>query len=159
METIGDKIKALRKSKNISQEDLAFEIDVSRQTIHKWERGAVQPNTDNLKALCDYFEVSSNYFIMDNGCSVENETAITAISPKSKKYLIICSIITAIVFLAFITSVVCTIVFGFIVFSKSSGHIIVSMFEIDSYVFYLFLSLSLILLAINVVMIFLMKKK
>ncbi len=37
MDTIGKKIYKLRKSKHITQEELSFQLDVSRQTIHNWE--------------------------------------------------------------------------------------------------------------------------
>ncbi len=43
METIGEKIRKLRKSKNVPQEELAFELGVSRQTVHKWENNDMQP--------------------------------------------------------------------------------------------------------------------
>ena len=56
--TLGEKIKDLRRKYNISQEKLAFEIGVSRQSVTKWESDAGLPDIDNLKALATLFNVS-----------------------------------------------------------------------------------------------------
>ncbi len=63
--TVGQKIHDLRKKKGISQEELGFELDVSRQTISRWEADMMQPTTDNIRALCDYFQVDPNFFLTD----------------------------------------------------------------------------------------------
>jgi len=49
--TIGNRIKALRTEKKLSQEYLAEKLGVSRQAVSKWESGASSPSTDNLIAL------------------------------------------------------------------------------------------------------------
>lgn len=54
----GENIQKLRKEKNISQEQLAEELNVSRQTIGKWENGVTYPETECLIQISDYFEVS-----------------------------------------------------------------------------------------------------
>lgn len=59
MLSIGQKIRELRKSKNISQEELGLEIGVSRQTVNKWETDIVRPNIDIIKLLCEYFNVKA----------------------------------------------------------------------------------------------------
>ena len=43
METLGDRIHNLRKENNISQEELAFALNVTRQTISRWENNSVKP--------------------------------------------------------------------------------------------------------------------
>ncbi|MDE6074962.1 MAG: helix-turn-helix domain-containing protein, partial [Clostridia bacterium] len=62
----GEKIKELRKRKNVSQEDLAFDLDVSRQSITKWEANLTQPNLESINALCKYFGVKYSYFFDDS---------------------------------------------------------------------------------------------
>lgn len=47
-----------RKQHNLSQEDLAAKIGVSRQAISKWERAEASPDTDNLILLADIYGVS-----------------------------------------------------------------------------------------------------
>lgn len=60
--TMGERIRTQRKLKGMSQEDLSFEINVARQTISKWESGTAFPDTHNIYALCEIFEVKFEYF-------------------------------------------------------------------------------------------------
>ena len=55
---VGKQIQHYRKEKNLSQDDLAEIIFVSRQTISNWERGATYPDIQNLLLLSKVFEVS-----------------------------------------------------------------------------------------------------
>lgn len=54
----GEKLLELRKSKNITQEELAKELYVSRTAISKWEAGRGYPSIDSLKEIAKYFSVS-----------------------------------------------------------------------------------------------------
>lgn len=63
--TIGNKIYDLRRKRGLSQEQLGFEIDVSRQTVSKWELDVMRPTTDNIRAMCAFFEVSAEVFLND----------------------------------------------------------------------------------------------
>ena len=56
--TLGEKLQMLRRSRGLSQEQLAAELDVSRQALSKWECGASPPALDKLRALCTYFGVT-----------------------------------------------------------------------------------------------------
>ena len=49
-------LEYLRKEKNISQEDLAFKLGVSRQAVLKWESGAAYPETAKMIAMCKIFD-------------------------------------------------------------------------------------------------------
>ena len=55
---VGKQIQHYRKNKNLSQDDLAEIIFVSRQSISNWERGATYPDIQNLLLLSKVFEVS-----------------------------------------------------------------------------------------------------
>ena len=55
---VGKQIQHYRKEKNLSQDDLAEIIFVSRQSISNWERGATYPDIQNLLLLSKVFEVS-----------------------------------------------------------------------------------------------------
>ena len=46
-----ENIKAIRKSKGLSQEELAIKLNVVRQTISKWEQGVSVPDADMLISL------------------------------------------------------------------------------------------------------------
>lgn len=54
---IGKQIAYLRKQKKISQEELAEQMNVSRQAVSKWETGQCNPDTENLIRLAEIFEV------------------------------------------------------------------------------------------------------
>lgn len=71
MDTIGSRIKTLRKEKNISQDELAFSLQISRQTISKWENDNVKPDIDSINLLCNYFNVTSDFLI--NGYTSKKE--------------------------------------------------------------------------------------
>lgn len=58
--TIGEKIAHLRTEMNISQEELAEKIDVSRQSISKWEMNQAMPQIDKILALCELFNISAD---------------------------------------------------------------------------------------------------
>ena len=51
-------LKQLRKSRGISQEELAIRLNVVRQTISKWENGISVPDADMLIKIADIFEVN-----------------------------------------------------------------------------------------------------
>lgn len=53
-----ENLQKLRKEKNISQEKLAEELNVSRQTVGKWENGVSCPEAECLVEISDFFGVS-----------------------------------------------------------------------------------------------------
>lgn len=53
---LNENMKALRKSKGLSQEELAIKLNVVRQTISKWEQGLSVPDADMLIAISEVFE-------------------------------------------------------------------------------------------------------
>ena len=64
--TLGEKLKMLRASRGLSQEQLAAELNVSRQAVSKWECGDAAPDLDKLRAICTYFAVTTDYLIWEN---------------------------------------------------------------------------------------------
>lgn len=56
--SLGRKIYLLRSQRNISQETLADELNVSRQSISKWETDQSIPELDKIQLLCQYFNIS-----------------------------------------------------------------------------------------------------
>lgn len=53
-----EKLYEIRKSKGLSQEELAEKVGVSRQTIHCWESGKSLPDTENIIKLCQVLDIS-----------------------------------------------------------------------------------------------------
>ena len=60
---IADRIQSLRKTKGISQEELADIIGVSRQTISKWESEQSTPDMDRIIQLSDCFDVTTDFLL------------------------------------------------------------------------------------------------
>lgn len=60
---IADRIQCLRKSKGISQEQLADFIGVSRQAVSKWESEQSVPDIEKVILLSDFFDVTTDYLL------------------------------------------------------------------------------------------------
>ena len=59
---VGNYIKYLRTSRNMTQEELGSIIGVKKAAVQKWESGMVQNlKRDTIKKLADYFEVTNEY--------------------------------------------------------------------------------------------------
>lgn len=56
--TLGERLQKLRKSKGLSQEQLAQILQVSRQTISKWESDVNNPELEKLKEISEFFEIT-----------------------------------------------------------------------------------------------------
>ena len=63
---ISEKITHLRVAAGISQEQLAEKIDVSRQSVSKWEMDQALPQIDKVLQLCELFEISTDELLCDN---------------------------------------------------------------------------------------------
>ena len=64
-----NKLYNLRKQKGLSQEELANRLNVSRQTISKWEVGDSTPDMEKLIAISDLFEISLDELVLDKTSS------------------------------------------------------------------------------------------
>ena len=60
---IGDRLKELRKEKNLSQIQLASQIGVSQKAIDYWELGTNEPKASYIIKLAKYFDVSADYLL------------------------------------------------------------------------------------------------
>lgn len=63
--TFQEKLVTLRKGREMSQEELAEKLEVSRQAVSKWETGASLPDWDKLLALSTLFTVSADYLLRE----------------------------------------------------------------------------------------------
>ena len=72
---IGRRIAQLRKKRNITQEELANILEVSREAVSMWEIGLRQPNLDTLQKLADFFGCSVDYLLgRTSQCKCTNNT-------------------------------------------------------------------------------------
>lgn len=58
-----EQIKKLRKSRGISQVQLANQLGVTKQSISNWENDNIQPSIEMLMKLAEYFKVSTDYML------------------------------------------------------------------------------------------------
>ena len=65
MRTQGERIKKLRKSKGVTQKELANRLGISEQAISKWEKNLSNPSMKNLLQIAKIFGVSITYFYQD----------------------------------------------------------------------------------------------
>ena len=63
---LGEKIMELRKRNGWSQEELAGKLNVSRQSVSKWESAMSVPELDKVLQLSEIFEVSTDYLLKDD---------------------------------------------------------------------------------------------
>jgi len=61
--TLGERLQALRKSRGLSQEQLAEQAGVSRQAVSKWELGESAPELDKVLLIADFFGVTTDYLL------------------------------------------------------------------------------------------------
>ena len=62
----GENLKLIRKSRKISQEDLAEKLGVSRQSVSKWETGENYPSMQNIMCLCTIFKCQINELVHED---------------------------------------------------------------------------------------------
>lgn len=67
---IGQRLLELRKSKQLSQEEVADKLNVTRQTISKWETDQSTPDFDKISPLCKLYGITADELI--NGTKNEN---------------------------------------------------------------------------------------
>lgn len=59
----GDRLKELRKNKNMTQEDVSSVCGVAKQTISNWESNITQPPFEIVTKLAQYFNVTTDYLL------------------------------------------------------------------------------------------------
>ncbi|WP_086351178.1 helix-turn-helix domain-containing protein [Candidatus Enterococcus clewellii] len=66
-----EKLQLIRKSRGLTQEELAENLHVSRQAVAKWESGQTYPDINNLIAVSTIFGLTVDYLVKDNECEKE----------------------------------------------------------------------------------------
>ena len=62
---LSEHLEDLRKQHDLTQDQLAEKLTVTRQAISRWERGLAYPTVDNLKALAQLYQVSLDTLLLD----------------------------------------------------------------------------------------------
>lgn len=92
-----NRIKELRVSKNISQQELANQLNVTRQAITRWENGTINPSTENLIALANFFNCTIDYIILKDNDTSAQKIPFWTIN-KENIFIISITIITLIIY-------------------------------------------------------------
>ncbi len=80
----GDKLIKLRKAKGLSQEELAEKLNVSRQSVSKWESNNTYPETDKIVQISNIFDCSMDDLINDKVVDIEKRE-----TTEKKKYQVV----------------------------------------------------------------------
>ena len=122
-----NKLYELRKQKGFSQEELANRLNVSRQTVSKWEVGESSPDMEKLVAIGELFDISLDELVLDKAPE-HDEISEQAVKPdlysdlkehvltddnkqKAKKGLKIAGIVLGVVLLIDVISMIVYFVF------------------------------------------------
>ena len=84
------RLKAMRKDKKETQEDIARLLKIQRTTVGEYERGNIRPPMDKMKILADHFEVSVDYLMGNTNFQTaeeRNEESPNDVSKAMKKIL------------------------------------------------------------------------
>ena len=83
-----DNLKKLRKRRNISQEQLAEKVGVSRQSVSKWETSEAYPEMNNILELCKIFKCNISDLVNDKMVdidSLDEEVKMSVVKFKKEK--------------------------------------------------------------------------
>lgn len=70
---LADNLKRIRKENNLSQEQLAEKLGVSRQSVSKWESNQAYPEMDKMLQLCEMFNLNMDDLLNQNVTEVNNK--------------------------------------------------------------------------------------
>ena len=113
---LGKKIMTMRNEKNLSQEQLAEKLNVTRQTISNWENGQFYPDIDSLVNLSKFFNVSLDVLLSYDDKVLDYLKDSTDIV-KSNKNILYAVLLNILLIIAFI-------IVG-IIFNESASIIII----------------------------------
>lgn len=102
-----EKILFLRKKQGMSQEELAEKMNVSRQSVSRWEVGTAQPDATNILQLSKIFGVTTDYLLNDDYESDEDIPCVKEVQDSQKKKNIWYRILLSSVSLLLIMTILC----------------------------------------------------
>ena len=113
----GDNLKLIRKNKNMSQEELAEKVNVSRQSVSKWETGEAYPEMNNILELCKIFNCKINDLVhtdMSDISSLDEEIVMRVAKFNEKKQKQVKALSHAISLIGKIGSIVLKVAIAFV---------------------------------------------
>lgn len=83
--SLGQRLIKLRKSKQLSQEEVAEKLNVTRQTVSKWETDQSSPDFDKILPLCELFEISTDELLTGKKKKIKEQGEIILDTNENKK--------------------------------------------------------------------------
>ncbi|MCI8646571.1 MAG: helix-turn-helix transcriptional regulator [Firmicutes bacterium] len=104
-----EKLLTLRKAKGLTQEQLAEQLDISRQSVSKWESGQASPELEKIAALSAIFDVTTDYLLKSSDIDdlsvktemLEKQQRDMLLREKRQRQILGCALYSAAVYLAF----------------------------------------------------------
>lgn len=87
---LGERLFELRKQKNLTQDDVAEKLNITRQTVSKWETNQSTPDFDKIVPLCELYGISPNELLIEEKQEEDNNERNHGINfDEAKKHLFI----------------------------------------------------------------------
>ena len=96
---VGNQIKKYRQSINLTQEELAEKIYVTRQTVSNWENGKNYPDLNSLIMLCDLFNISLDILVKGDVIEMKKQVVQDDVR-KFKRDTVIFTVLMIVTFLS-----------------------------------------------------------
>lgn len=91
MKQLGDRLRDLREARNLKQTDVAKALCISNKILSSYERNISMPTIENLKNLCEFYNVSADFLLQieltKEERSAEGSSTLAIISPEQKQIL------------------------------------------------------------------------
>ncbi len=129
----GDNLRKLRKSKQLSQEDLAEKMHVSRQSVSKWETSEAYPEMNNILELCKIFHCRINDLVNDSILdinSLDEEIRMNVVKLKSAQQRKMKGLSKAIAIIAKVCRIICVLCIPIIIASMIITGIVMNKMEV-----------------------------
>ena len=129
-----DNLKRLRKNKNISQEELAEKVGVSRQSVSKWETSEAYPEMNNILELCKIFHCNIGELVNDNMIdldSLDDDVKMSIVKLKKEKQKQMKGISKVLSLIGKITAIVLRVFLGFIIAAMIGLPIAVKFIDVE----------------------------
>lgn len=82
---VADRIKTLRQEANITQSELAKNLNITRSSVNAWEMGISVPSTQFIVELAQFFKVSTDYLL---GLSQQQSLDITSLTEEQRQIIL-----------------------------------------------------------------------
>ena len=129
----GDNLRKIRKSKKMSQEQLAEKMNVTRQSVSKWENGESYPEMNNIFELCKVFNCKLNELVypdMSDISSLDEEIVMNVVKFNEKKQKEVKTLSNIIAMIGKIGSIILKVAIPFIIIAMLIVPYIISNLEI-----------------------------